>query len=257
MSEPVVSFYEDDDASQITSGNPLNLGSVGAGEMGSVIQLNVWNNKGGSSDVADMTDVKVTTVTNNGYYTGDTVANGKEVVENQYIMAREKEVGEFSSIGGSTVKDIGNVNGIKIVAPDNLSLTAQSDDGLLSEDTYYYVVSAVDETGETLPSGEQSVEVSSPDNQVELEWDAVPGATGYRIYRSDTSGVYGESSFIAQTSSNEYVDKIASPGSGTPKTVASNSYGHKREIQLRANVGANATSGLVNFKVRVLYRYTE
>lgn len=88
--------------------------------------------------------------------------------------------------------------------PTGLAAVARGTGGTLPADTYYYKVSAVDSIGETLASSEVSVTTSGSTSSVALTWNEVPGAHGYRVYRSDTaSGAQDE--YVAVTT-NSYTD---------------------------------------------------
>jgi hypothetical protein len=83
-------------------------------------------------------------------------------------------------------------------APANFTATPNGE-GIpgLAADTYYYRVTAVDDVGETVGATEDSAVVTGTgDTNVDLVWDAVSGATAYRIYRSDTTGTYGGVHFL-------------------------------------------------------------
>lgn len=77
--------------------------------------------------------------------------------------------------------------------------------------TYYYRVSAVNEVGETLAAAEQSLTVdvernswdSSSNEYIDIDWDAVSGATGYIVYMSDISGYETK---LAETTTHSYRD---------------------------------------------------
>ncbi|HYR17642.1 MAG TPA: sialidase family protein, partial [Mycobacterium sp.] len=79
-----------------------------------------------------------------------------------------------------------------------LALTALSAPGVgsLAAGTYFYEVTALTPTGETVASKEVSAVLTGV-GEVMLGWTAVPGATGYRIYRGTTTG--GENLYIAPT----------------------------------------------------------
>ena len=56
--------------------------------------------------------------------------------------------------------------------------------------TRYWRITATNATGETAGSLEASFNVTDTAKKVTLTWAAVAGATGYKVYRSATSGVY-------------------------------------------------------------------
>ena len=71
-----------------------------------------------------------------------------------------------------------------IAAPSNLALLETT--GSLATDTYSYMVTAINASGETELSDPVTVAVGASAGVV-LSWDAVPYATGYRVYgRSGT-----------------------------------------------------------------------
>jgi mono/diheme cytochrome c family protein len=101
----------------------------------------------------------------------------------------------------STTTGVTPANGTRI---DNVvSPFVQS--GLLDSTTYFYVITAVNAAGESLPSAQASATTSPApatvpaapvgvvavggDNRVTLSWGAVATATTYRIYWSTTTGV--------------------------------------------------------------------
>ncbi len=79
-----------------------------------------------------------------------------------------------------------------------------TDVAVVNGNTYYYVVTAVNVSGEGPPSNQVSATPSGPapvavtgltatagDSQVQLTWPSVPGADGYNIYRGTVSGGEG------------------------------------------------------------------
>jgi hypothetical protein len=90
----------------------------------------------------------------------------------------------------------------------------ESSGGLLEPGTYYYKVTAVDSSGESLASDECSVEIESgsSENAVKVWWKKVAGASSYRIYGRD--GDYNE---YWTSTSNWFLDKgIVDSVEGTP-----------------------------------------
>ncbi len=55
---------------------------------------------------------------------------------------------------------------------------------------YFYVITALGATGETVISNQVTVTPVNIDDSVTITWSEVPGAQGYKIYRSEASGVF-------------------------------------------------------------------
>lgn len=102
-------------------------------------------------------------------------------------------------------------------SPPTLAATPQPTSGAqLAQATYDYEVTAITASGETAASNEKEVIVSGSNNSVALSWNAVSGATAYKIYRGTTSGqenvVIGEVSSAAATSFTDVGDQAALVG---------------------------------------------
>lgn len=101
--------------------------------------------------------------------------------------------------------------------PTLSSAIGSASGGSLSGATYFYRLTATTATGETTTSGEISATTSGPNGSVTLSWSAANGATGYRIYRSTTSG--GETLLVSVANVTTYTDTgSATPGSALPPT---------------------------------------
>jgi pectate lyase/fibronectin type 3 domain-containing protein len=95
------------------------------------------------------------------------------------------------------------------------------DTNLANGKTYYYIVTAVNEHGESIPSQEKSASpqvvlpadvpksliARAASGKVQLSWAAVSGATGYNVKRSTTDG--SEYQTIATVAANSYTDTDA------------------------------------------------
>jgi len=87
---------------------------------------------------------------------------------------------------------------------------------------HYYLVAAYNATGETPGATEVSVNVDVTTKKVTISWTPVTGATGYKVFRSTSPGVYGASSLranVAGGGSNQYIDDGGSLSAGTPVTA--------------------------------------
>lgn len=87
---------------------------------------------------------------------------------------------------------------------------------LVGGTTYYYEVTSVTAAGESVAGSESSYTppAGTSTNQVTLNWPAVSGATGYKIYRSTTEG--GEQLLATVGAVTSYADNTAAAPSGSP-----------------------------------------
>lgn len=92
-------------------------------------------------------------------------------------------------------------NGTYAGSPGGLTINVVSSAGNLgyagsfAAGTYYYKITSINSLGESLPSNEVSATLSSGYNFVSLSWNAVAGATGYKVYRGTATGA--ENTLIA------------------------------------------------------------
>lgn len=112
-----------------------------------------------------------------------------------------------------------------IITPASVTISVSSGGSLTASTTYYYKVTALDDTGETLPSSEVSGLTTSLNKTISLQWNATAGAVSYKVYRSTTSGIYTSPALIATVTGNTFIDygtnTIASgtvPGGSTVAT---------------------------------------
>jgi len=89
--------------------------------------------------------------------------------------------------------------------------------GTLAAATYFYVVTATVADGQTLKSNEQSIVTTGATSSNTINWGAVTGATGYRIYRGATTG--GQNVYYSVGAVTSFVDTGAISTGGTPPLV--------------------------------------
>lgn len=130
-------------------------------------------------------------------------------------------VGISKDGGASWITPSGAITALSISAPTypgGVFTGASSTGGFLAQSTtYFYKVSATNPVGETVPGTEQSYTVpasGTATNQITINWNAVTGATGYKIYRSTTSG----NELLLATVGNvtSYADTTNTTPSGSP-----------------------------------------
>jgi hypothetical protein len=103
-----------------------------------------------------------------------------------------------------------NTSGLS--APVQDDTTPSSSGGSLATATYYYEITATNATGETTASNEKTAAVTGPNGSVALSWSEVSGATGYKVYRGQSSG--HESILVATINggaTTDFVDTTAAP----------------------------------------------
>lgn len=110
---------------------------------------------------------------------------------------------------------------VSMGTPTGLAALAYETGGQLSAATYTYRVSAVDDAGETLCSSTVTGIISGSTGKVDLSWNNLTAATGFRVYRGTANPfVYWE------TSENSFTDDGTSAGtsiSAIPSSDTSNS----------------------------------
>lgn len=95
--------------------------------------------------------------------------------------------------------------------PDTPTLTTTKGGGSLASGTYYYEITAVDASGESLPGKESSISVIGPTASVAISWTAVSNAKGYKIYRGTSSGNENVLVGTAGASATSFIDYGSSP----------------------------------------------
>jgi hypothetical protein len=91
--------------------------------------------------------------------------------------------------------------------------------GTLEPGVYRYKVTALDASGETVGSAEQTVTIASTGQKAKLVWAEVASATGYRVYRSPKNGGAGSENVyfaIGSGATHEYEDAGGAGTAGTP-----------------------------------------
>lgn len=100
MPAPIVSWYDSTNTTQQTS---WNAGTVDAGSVGADTEFLIWNNRGGTTAVSDMTSCTITTKDTSGGNTGD-VVTGLWV----YVLSVKDNETTYTAIGGTTTHAISN-----------------------------------------------------------------------------------------------------------------------------------------------------
>ncbi|MBS0364901.1 MAG: hypothetical protein JSR67_03645 [Proteobacteria bacterium] len=99
-------------------------------------------------------------------------------------------------------------------APAQNAPTTAATGGTLAAATYYFVITALNASGETVASNERSIATTGATSTVTLSWAAVTGATGYRVYRGTAAGA--ESVYFAPGNVTTFTDTGAAGTAGAP-----------------------------------------
>jgi hypothetical protein len=115
-------------------------------------------------------------------------------------------------------------NGSFVTIATNLISLTITNTGLVNGTTYYYVVSAFDQAGQSTNSLVVSAEPLPPlpaiplgllavpaNGQIDLTWYAATNATGYNVYRSLIPGGF-DTSLATDLVATNYADTTAAPG---------------------------------------------
>lgn len=91
----------------------------------------------------------------------------------------------------------------------------------LTATTYYYRIGAFNNYGEAISSAEANIVQSAAGKGTRLQWTAIPGAIGYRIYRSTTAGSGYSMVGTVTAAYTEFEDYGVVGVSEVPKAVSS------------------------------------
>ena len=100
-SGPMIALYNEDHTELVST---WNAGTVKADEPSEVLTVNIWNNKGGTSDVSDLKDCVISVYDDNGSTQVEDVAKDMWVQINVESIDGSQE--EWTKIGGESSKYI-------------------------------------------------------------------------------------------------------------------------------------------------------
>jgi len=98
--------------------------------------------------------------------------------------------------------------------------------GTLAAGNYYYYVTAVGASGQTLGTETAAVPVVGPNGSVRLTWSPEPGAQSYNIYRTTTPGSYGAppNGLIGAATGNSFTDTGLAGAGNIPAANTATAY---------------------------------
>lgn len=108
------------------------------------------------------------------------------------------------------------INFAALAAPVQTGSTTATIDGSIAAGTYYSKITAINAIGETIASNEESQITTGSTSTITWNWNAVAGATGYRIYVGTTAG--GEDVYIQVGAVTTYVMTVIPATTGSPPT---------------------------------------
>lgn len=187
----------------------------------------------GSASTNSLSWVAVNGATGYKIYRG-TVAGGENVFYSVGPITSFTDTGASSTPGTPPA-----TNTTGMAAPVQNAITTVVG-GTLAEATYYYVVTALTAAGETTKSNEASVATIGANSSVTVTWTAVPGATGYNIYRGTASG--GQTGYYAVGAVTSFTDTGAAITAGSPP--ASNTARIPTPVQSALSTSITGGTGL-------------
>lgn len=152
--------------------------------------------------------------------TGGTGVSGNANIGGSTTVSGNLSVGTAEQSSAIQVGDKSSI--FNLAAPGAPIGTPSASGGSITTGTYYYSLVAQSSLtgGQTVRGTESSaVSVTGPAGSVSLTWTAVPGAVGYLVYRTSTSGTYSSPSYLGFAYTNSYTDTASSPNSGTPTST--------------------------------------
>lgn len=135
-----------------------------------------------------------------------------------------------------------------LATPVNAAFSTATTGGTLAAATYYYRVSALDANGETLASPETSQVTTGATSTVTVNWGAVPGATGYKVYGRTTGAellIATVGNVTTYTDTGSVTPAGALPTENTTSQFAATSANSTVASGASISVGLYVTSGTV------------
>lgn len=182
-----------------------------------------------STNLITVTWAAVTGATGYKVYRGGT-AGGENLVQTLGAVTTLADNGS-----GWTAGTVPGTNTTALTAPVQAATATATTGGTLAAATYYYVVTATNAVGETLVSNERSQVTTGSTSTVTVNWAAVTGATGYRIYRGTAAGAEGTYYVVGAVTT--FTDTGAAGTAGTPPVTNTTGLAAPVQSALAASAG--------------------
>jgi len=187
---------------------------------------------GGNVGIGTATPTAKLTVTQSG--TGDIV----NLYDGSYKVFQVADGGNITAWRNATLSG-GNLTIGPLSPPTGLSVATSSSSGsCATSTTYYYRVTAVNPNGETIGSTEVSITTGDSDTAIDVSFDSVEGATGYKVYRHTSSISDGSSVTLVDNTTKtttSFTDDCLGDGTGT--IPSKNTTGGNLEVE--GNISLN------------------
>jgi hypothetical protein len=109
--------------------------------------------------------------------------------------------------------------------------------GTLAVGTYYYVVTAIVGGSETTQSAQVTATTTTGNQTVNVTWTAVAGASGYKVYRSTTSGSYVSPALAGSPAASPFSDTGVALSAGAPPASSVTGYTNAAQLERDFNTG--------------------
>lgn len=119
-----------------------------------------------------------------------------------------------------------------IATPVAITPTTSTTGGTLAAATYYYKVAALNALGSTIGSNEVSKATTGSTSKNTITWGAITGATGYKIYRSTSTGT---EQFLATVGAVTTYDDTGSSTTSPSAPVTNTTHGTESGTFLVSN----------------------
>lgn len=160
------------------------------------------------------------------------------------LPAGTSVIADAPEVGADTVDFAVSTGGTipaAAAAPGGMSATVQNGGALTFSTTYRYVVTALDDAGETVASAEVNgvIAASGTNRQILVNWTDVPTATSYRVYRK-TGAAGPPYDLLVEVTASEYTDTGAVAPNGAVHPPGANTTGGKLRLPVRAVLAGSA-----------------